>query len=421
MASHTQFAAFRDWVLNAGQESPAMTVPHRVAVLGMGGVGKTALALTLAHDEAVRGCFSAGVLWVVAVGNEPAGPEATALAVQSAMSAYFGGPRAVSSVQQGREHLRTLLADRGCLVVLDGVVADADTLGLDIAGPRCHMLVIPQDPGVAGAGHVVSEPWDQMLRFSDFAFEEGRGGEARFAPVKVVITSRALEQESGCPQGDLPDDQDSGVRESPAFRQDDFLEIGGTVYPLRQEISGIFESINTDIIEFKVQGCGASFIGRGSTNGAAFQDWCDQVHSAFQALYRKQPFELSEEEKPKWAVLNGLIDVAAYQSRMPVVLNETGWISGTNVGMREVTWWPSERRETIAFEKMPVEFAGFGLHQWFEAIVERNRRTWDLRKGRHVQPTEPIAPMDDDEAAEQLAGAIPISVLPEATDGTVEP
>ncbi len=235
-----------------------------------------------------------------------------------------------------------------------------------------------------------------MLRFSDFAFEERRTGEARFAPVKAVVTSGPLEQEHT-------------------------IEIGGTIYPLREEISGVFETIGADLIQFKVEGSEPFFVGRGGTNGEAFRDWCDQVHSAFQALYRRRQFELSQEEEPRWTVLKGLIDVDAYWERTPVVLNETGWITGPSIGMREVTWWPSERRELVPLDKMPVEFAGFGSNQWFDAIVERDRRTWALRRSRHVQKTEPIAPMDEEEAAEQLAAATPISALPEVTDGAGEP
>ena len=104
-----------------------------------------------------------------------------------------------------------------------------------------------------------------------------------------------------------------------------------------------------------------------------------------------------------------------------MILNEAGWISGMETGVREVTWWPSEERETIALDRMPVDFAGYSLSQWFETIVERHRRTWEFRKGRHVQAIEPIVSMDDGEVAAFLVEARTLADLPEAPDVEDEP
>ncbi len=144
MASHTAFAAFRDWLLEPGHEP-------RVAILGMGGVGKSALALALARDQAVHRRFADGVLWAVA-----ADQDATALALHSSLSSSLGGPGTVSSVQRGHEQLSALLGDRDCLIVLDGVVADADTLRLD-AGLACNDEFVGPEPQLVDADHRAAE------------------------------------------------------------------------------------------------------------------------------------------------------------------------------------------------------------------------------------------------------------------------
>jgi len=214
---------------------------------------------------------------------------------------------------------------------------------------------------------------------------------------------------------DLGNDTKRAIEEDLGNDTKRAIKIEDAVYPLRAPITGLFE------VTYRIDKFGPLFIGMGSTDEEAYQDWCNQVHSTFQTLYRKRPFEMSRDAAAKWDVLCKLIDVDDYRSRMPVVTNQTGWISEASTRWHEVTWWPSEHRERIDFERMPGEFADFKKNQWFEAIVERDRQTWELQKGRHVQPIEPIPPMDDDEAARQLAGAKPISELPEAPDGKTEP
>jgi hypothetical protein len=199
------------------------------------------------------------------------------------------------------------------------------------------------------------------------------------------------------------------------------IEIDGAVYPLRADIAGAFEWVSEGIVEFNVQGCGRLFIGTGNSDEEASRDWADQIHHAFQALFHKQEFELSGHEAAMWAVLRRLIDVDDYKDRLPIVVNETGWIQEMRIGMREVAWWPSEQREAIALDKMPVEFAGYGPKQWFDAVVERDRLSWGLLKARHVQAIDPIPPMSDEDVDAFLAGTKTLADLPEASDDEDEP
>jgi hypothetical protein len=192
------------------------------------------------------------------------------------------------------------------------------------------------------------------------------------------------------------------------------LEIDGANYPLRSPVIGVSETISSTQIQFQLPDFGPIFIGKGSTGEEAYEDWCDQIHAGFQALHRKRPFEHSEGEQLKWVYLNSLINVEEYKRKTPIVVNETGRISAIRGGMRDVIWWPDDRWETIPSKRMPYDFAGFGVNQWFDAVVERGRSDWKLHRGRHVQAIDPIPESDEGEADELLASSKTLADLPEA-------
>jgi WD40 repeat protein len=109
-------------LLGSDPETVAITAPHKTALAlrGMGGAGKSVLAIAVAQDERIRRRFVDGIFWIN-VGQENAGTEAKATALQASLAARLGSPLAAVTVQQGRQHLRRLLADRACLVILDDV------------------------------------------------------------------------------------------------------------------------------------------------------------------------------------------------------------------------------------------------------------------------------------------------------------
>jgi hypothetical protein len=110
----------------------------------MGGVGKSVLANAVARDEAIQRRFSDGVCWI-SMGQAGAGQEAKAMALQSQLSLLLGEPHSITSATQGREHLRTLLADRAYLIVLDDVWDVCDARWMDVAGPRSRILLTTRD------------------------------------------------------------------------------------------------------------------------------------------------------------------------------------------------------------------------------------------------------------------------------------
>jgi WD40 repeat protein len=87
-----------------------------VAVIGMGGAGKTALAAAAVHDERVRAAYPGGVAWLAVE------PRTDPRIVQADLARRLGGGTpAFASVAAGREALAGLPAAGPVLVVLDNV------------------------------------------------------------------------------------------------------------------------------------------------------------------------------------------------------------------------------------------------------------------------------------------------------------
>ncbi len=142
---------------------------------------------------------------------------------------------------------------------------------------------------------------------------------------------------------------------------------------------------------------GPQFIGKGDSIAAARRDFLNQIHSAFQSLVRLRPFQMNETQRVDWQMLESLIDVDRYWDSVPVALLETGVVSSDTADGWEIVWLDGERRELIPSERTLPEFAAFKQGQWFEAIVERQPRTYTLQKLRYVRPIEPIREMSEEE------------------------
>jgi hypothetical protein len=125
----TELSALRDKVLC--QEV------SRVGIAGMGGLGKSVLAASLAKDRSVRQAFRDGVIWVP-IGKQPAITSRQwdiAQALGRAPSTPFQDSIA------GTAHLSTVLADKTCLIILDDVWDMNHVSAFGALGPRCKMVL----------------------------------------------------------------------------------------------------------------------------------------------------------------------------------------------------------------------------------------------------------------------------------------
>ena len=111
-----------------------------VGVQGMGGIGKSVLAATVAADEEVQSAFHDGVFWVT-VGHRP-----DLLRILTELAVAAGEIRPfLDSPHQGKFLLSRLFAEREALLVLDDIWQLDTAKALDVVGPRGRLLITTRD------------------------------------------------------------------------------------------------------------------------------------------------------------------------------------------------------------------------------------------------------------------------------------
>jgi tetratricopeptide (TPR) repeat protein/predicted Ser/Thr protein kinase len=115
--------------------------PSAYCLIGMGGIGKTALAVHIAH--ALRDHFVDGVLWASAATSEP-------LAILDSWArAYDCDFSSLHDLESRAAAMRGVLADKRVLVVLDDVRSADVVRPLLPAGPGCAALLTTRDTELA--------------------------------------------------------------------------------------------------------------------------------------------------------------------------------------------------------------------------------------------------------------------------------
>ncbi|MCX5645228.1 MAG: NB-ARC domain-containing protein [Phycisphaerae bacterium] len=114
----------------------------RVGMHGMGGIGKSVLAVAIARDREVRRSYPDGIIWLT-VGQQP-----DLVRLQHDVARHFGNKEHFDSEPQGQGVLRRLLTQKAVLLVLDDVWSASDTQAFNVLGPRCRTLVTTRDAGI---------------------------------------------------------------------------------------------------------------------------------------------------------------------------------------------------------------------------------------------------------------------------------
>ena len=113
---------------------------RRVGLHGMGGIGKTVLAIDLANDDDVRHALPDGIFWLtLGQTNEP-------MRLQGELAGYLTGEaKAYATLNEGRDQLRQLLEGKTCLLVLDDLWHPQDAEPFDLLGPSSRLLITTRD------------------------------------------------------------------------------------------------------------------------------------------------------------------------------------------------------------------------------------------------------------------------------------
>jgi tetratricopeptide (TPR) repeat protein/transcriptional regulator with XRE-family HTH domain len=117
------------------------------ALNGLPGVGKTALAVILAHDPEMRAYFNDGVLWA-GLGSNP-----NMLGLLSRWGSLLGISTTQMATLSGNEAwaqaIRMAIGARKMLLVIDDAWQLEETLTFRVGGPNCAHLVTTRFPAIA--------------------------------------------------------------------------------------------------------------------------------------------------------------------------------------------------------------------------------------------------------------------------------
>jgi transcriptional regulator with XRE-family HTH domain/tetratricopeptide (TPR) repeat protein len=137
----TELAHIKAQLLGHGDGSVVVS-----ALNGIPGVGKTSLAIVIAHDAEIRVSFCHGILWA-ALGPNPNIP-----GLLSRWARLLGLSEArFRKLDEGqkRQELRKAFGERSMLLVLDDVWRLDDALALDVGGRNCATLLTTRFPVIA--------------------------------------------------------------------------------------------------------------------------------------------------------------------------------------------------------------------------------------------------------------------------------
>ncbi|MEO1528526.1 MAG: NB-ARC domain-containing protein [Planctomycetota bacterium] len=126
-------------ILAESAQTIAITGKQTVGVYGMGGIGKTVLATSVASDERVKERFTDGVHWIT-VGDSP-----NIASLQSSIAAKFGKQTSFPDGETGNAELRELLNDKNTLLILDDVWKRDHATLLDVVGAHGRILITTRD------------------------------------------------------------------------------------------------------------------------------------------------------------------------------------------------------------------------------------------------------------------------------------
>lgn len=140
-------AQLKQRIYNAQSSQQAGALNVLTAIRGWPGIGKTTLAVALAHDSDIAARFPDGVLWA-SLGQQP-----NLLSELASWARELGIPNynAVKTAEELSQLLADELQAKRFLLIVDDVWEVSHLLPFRIGGPECSLLVTTRLPEIARA------------------------------------------------------------------------------------------------------------------------------------------------------------------------------------------------------------------------------------------------------------------------------
>ena len=145
VARHRELARLIEAVLDPDSAGRA------VAILGMGGAGKSVLAAALAADPKINAAFPDGVAWI------QIGRDCRPAQAQRRMAAVFGSAHEFTDddPQVGLPALRKLLEERRCLVIADDLWEMDSFRAVDAVKPPGQLVFTTRDAEIVRGANAI--------------------------------------------------------------------------------------------------------------------------------------------------------------------------------------------------------------------------------------------------------------------------
>lgn len=158
----------------------------------------------------------------------------------------------------------------------------------------------------------------------------------------------------------------------------DSFRVADVYYRLSSAMHGTFEpGMGERPGRFVVAELASDFVGIGGDLDEAKLDWQLQVDHAIQRLLGLQDFERTLEDRRISSMLTNFFDFNEIRYSQPIKAREMGTIVSAYPRATKVKWIDGQTNN-LKRDQIPVEMVGYKVGQPFEAVVERDSRTWQL-------------------------------------------
>jgi tetratricopeptide (TPR) repeat protein len=188
----TPFQAARDALLTDAISATVVSARPQsaAAIYGLGGLGKSTLAMALAHDCEVRRRYPDGILWVSVTQTPDIQTRLADIGV------YFGDPRELytdpkTDLESAASQLSRTLHDKRALLILDDVWQHEVVNWFRVTDTPCRLLITTRSAALADRSGAANVPLNALSDAEGAALIAARAGGSPDDPTYLQI-SRAL-------------------------------------------------------------------------------------------------------------------------------------------------------------------------------------------------------------------------------------